>query len=65
MSGINLLQNLELLINLPGVGEYTAKAILGIAYNQPILPLDANIERILARVYAKKSPLIKIKSEFS
>ena len=26
-----------------------AKAILGIAYNKPVMPLDANIERILAR----------------
>ena len=38
-------QNYDQLINLPGVGEYTAKAILGIAYNKPVMPLDANIER--------------------
>lgn len=53
----------EDLITLPGIGDYTAKAILGIAYNKSVMPLDANIERILARVYAMKSPLIKIKSE--
>ena len=53
----------EQLINLPGVGEYTAKAILGIAYNKPVMPLDANIERILARLYGFQSPLFKIKSE--
>ena len=37
----------EDLISLPGIGDYTAKAILGIAYNKPVLPLDANIERII------------------
>ena len=56
-------QNYDQLINLPGVGEYTAKAILGIAYNKPVMPLDANIERILARLYGFQSPLSKIKSE--
>jgi len=56
-------QNYDHLIKLPGVGEYTAKAILGIAYNKPVMPLDANIERILARLYGFQLPLIKIKSE--
>jgi A/G-specific adenine glycosylase len=51
----------EDLIKLPGVGDYTAKAILGIGYNQPVMPLDANIERIFARLYALNHPLIKIK----
>ena len=53
----------EDLIILPGIGDYTAKAILGIAYNKPVMPLDANIERILARVYGMQSPLIQIKKE--
>ena len=51
------------LITLPGVGDYTAKAILGIAYNQPIMPIDVNIERIIARLYGYKSPLKKIKAK--
>jgi len=55
--------NYEELISLPGIGEYTAKAIMGIAYNQAVMPLDANIERILARIYCLQLPLIKIKSE--
>jgi len=53
----------EDLIELPGIGEYTAKAILGIAYNKSVMPLDANIERILARIYGFESPLIKIKKK--
>ena len=43
------------LIKLPGIGDYTAKAILGIAYNKPVMPIDANIERIIARIYGFKS----------
>ena len=55
--------NYEELLKLPGIGDYTAKAILGIAYNKPVMPLDANIERILARIYGIKLPLIKIKKK--
>ena len=55
----------EDLIILPGIGDYTAKAILGIGYNESVMPLDANIERILARLYALNKPLIKIKQTLS
>ena len=57
--------NYEDLILLPGIGDYTAKAILGIGYNKSVMPLDANIERILARLYALNKPLIKIKQKLS
>ena len=55
--------NYDDLIVLPGIGDYTAKAILGIAFNKPVMPIDANIERILSRLYGFQSPLNKIKSE--
>jgi A/G-specific adenine glycosylase len=47
--------------SLPGIGDYTASAILAIAFNKPIIPLDANIERVLKRyLYLKKeSEIIK------
>ena len=51
------------LIQLPGIGDYTAKAILGIAYNQPVMPVDANIERIIARIYGLSNPSTSIKSD--
>ena len=41
--------NLEDLTSLPGVGNYTASAILAIAFNRPYIPLDGNIERVLKR----------------
>ena len=38
------------LLALPGIGPYTAAAILSIAFNQPIPVLDANVERVLCRL---------------
>jgi A/G-specific adenine glycosylase len=38
------------LLALPGIGPYTAAAILSIAFNQPVPLLDANVERVLCRV---------------
>lgn len=37
-------------LEIPGVGPYTAGAILSIALNQPEAILDGNVERVLARV---------------
>ena len=37
-------------LDLPGVGEYTAGAICSIAFNQPEPILDGNVVRVLARV---------------
>lgn len=42
---------LEALQSLPGIGPYTASAVLGIGYNKPYLALDTNIRRILVRVF--------------
>ena len=39
--------NFEDLITLPGIGNYTANAILAIAFNKSYIPLDGNIERVL------------------
>ncbi len=47
--------NYEDLISLPGIGNYTAYAILAIAFNKSYIPLDGNIERVLKRyLYLKK-----------
>ena len=52
--------NFEDLISLPGIGNYTASAILSIAFNKPYIPLDGNIERVLKRyLYLKKEKDIK------
>jgi len=36
---------------LPGIGDYTSRAIMAIAFNKKIIPLDGNVERILKRVF--------------
>ena len=53
-------KNLKDLLSLPGIGNYTASAILSIAFNKPYIPLDGNIERVLKRyLYLKKEKDIK------
>jgi A/G-specific adenine glycosylase len=47
--------NFEGLKKLPGVGDYTASAILAITFNQQIIPLDGNIERVLKRILNLKT----------
>ena len=45
------------LLSLPGVGPYTAAAILAIAFDRQATVLDANVERVVSRLYAVKAPL--------
>jgi len=48
-------KNYDQLKSLPGIGNYTASAIMAIAFNKPYIPLDGNIERVLKRyLYLKK-----------
>ena len=51
----------EKLKTLPGIGDYTASAILAIAFNKPFIPLDGNIERVLKRYFyfKKKNQISK------
>jgi A/G-specific adenine glycosylase len=41
----------DLLLKLPGIGRYTAGAIMSIAFNEQYPLVDANIERIFARLF--------------
>lgn len=45
------------LTTLPGIGPYTAAAIAAIAFNAPVVPLDGNVERVTARVFAVEEAL--------
>ncbi|MBM9603251.1 A/G-specific adenine glycosylase [Desulfopila inferna] len=45
------------LLNLPGIGPYTASAIASIAFNQDVVVVDANVERVFARIFDIDSPL--------
>ena len=42
---------------LPGVGAYTAAAVAAIAFDRPVVPLDGNVERVVARLRAVEEPL--------
>lgn len=42
---------------LPGIGDYTAAAIGAIAFGKDCVPIDANIERVIARLFAIQQPL--------
>ncbi|ODA67256.1 putative A/G-specific adenine glycosylase YfhQ [Methyloligella halotolerans] len=48
---------------LPGIGDYTAAAIAAIAFNEPAAPVDGNIERVMTRLFALKTPLPEAKPE--
>ena len=41
----------ETVLSLPGVGEYTAGAIMSIAYNKPYAATDGNVIRVLSRFF--------------
>jgi len=56
-------QTLDGLRALPGVGDYTAAAVAAIAFDVPAAVVDANIERVLARVFAIATPLPAAKAE--
>ena len=43
--------------NLPGVGAYTSGAIAAIAFDRREAAMDANAERVVARLYAMDEPL--------
>ena len=43
--------------SLPGIGDYTAGAILSFAYDQPYPAVDGNVLRVLSRLYASEEPI--------
>tara|TARA_Y100000590_G_scaffold922_1_gene1127 strand:+ start:4525 stop:5514 length:990 start_codon:yes stop_codon:yes gene_type:complete len=47
----NLPNSIEKLKTLPGIGDYTSRAIMAIVFNKRIIPLDGNVERIIKRVF--------------
>ncbi len=45
-------ENYQALLKLPGIGEYTAGALMSIAFNQPYPAVDGNVVRVSARLAA-------------
>ena len=50
--------SLEEIKKLPGIGEYTANALLGLVYNQPTIALDGNVKRVFSRILNKQDSKI-------
>lgn len=48
---------------LSGIGDYTAAAVAAIAFNVPVVPIDGNVERLTARLFAIESVLPAAKKE--
>lgn len=49
----------KLLLELPGIGIYTARSICANAFNQPLAVLDTNVARILERFFGLKGERVK------
>jgi A/G-specific adenine glycosylase len=49
-------RTLETALAVPGVGLYTASAVLSIAYGVPLPVVDGNVRRVLARLHALRGP---------
>jgi A/G-specific adenine glycosylase len=50
-------RGLDAALELPGIGAYTAAAVLSIAYAVPLAVLDGNVARVLARIKAIRGDL--------
>jgi A/G-specific adenine glycosylase len=50
-------RRMEEALALPGIGDYTAAAVLSIAYGEPHAVLDGNVARVLARLGAIRGDL--------
>lgn len=58
--------NYDQLLQLKGVGEYTAAAIASFAYNEPVAVVDGNVFRVLSRYFNMDNDISdgKTKKEF-
>jgi A/G-specific adenine glycosylase len=49
--------SIEALRALPGIGDYTAAAVAAIAFDAAAVPVDGNVERVVARLFAVEDEL--------
>ena len=50
--------NLQEIKKLPGIGDYTGNALLGLVYNKPRLAIDGNVKRVFSRLFNIKEKKI-------
>ncbi|EKJ85279.1 A/G-specific adenine glycosylase [Leptospira meyeri] len=56
-------KDLNSVLKLPGIGNYTARAILSIAYDLPLAVLDGNVKRVLSRYYGYSENILGPKAD--
>ena len=49
---------IEEIKKLPGIGNYTGNALLGLVYNQPTIAIDGNVKRVFSRYFNKEEKKI-------
>ena len=50
---LKLPETLEEIKKLPGIGDYTGNALLGLVYDKPTIAVDGNVKRVFARFLNK------------
>ena len=55
--GAEFPRNYHVLLSLPGIGRYTAGAIMSIAFNADFAAVDGNVVRIFARLFDLAAPI--------
>ena len=50
--------SLEEIKKLPGIGDYTGNALLGLIYNKPTIAIDGNVKRVFSRILNKEEKKI-------
>ena len=53
------------LLALPGIGPYTAAAVAAIAFDEPAVVVDGNVERVMSRLHLVETPLPRAKPELT
>ena len=61
--GMRIPRNAEELLELPGIGKYTAHAILSSVHGLPVPVVDVNVRRVLSRVFWPMPSTREMKSE--
>ena len=51
-------KTLEEIKKLPGVGDYTGNALLGLVYDMPVIAIDGNVKRVFSRYLNKEKTKI-------
>ena len=56
-SGGRFPENRDGLLLLPGIGPYTAAAIMSFAFGEQIATVDGNVKRVMSRLFAVPEPI--------